>query len=365
MKDWNNAMERIAAEGKVCLLLGAPDTGKSTFALELANFCLKKIKNVAVVDADIGQSDIGPPGVIGMGFLKGKLADLGEIELEKGYFVGSNSPEGLEIACVSGTFKMVQEALKLGAQKVIVDPTGAVFGRNARILKYCKVDMLKPDSLVVLQNRREIEHLVQPVSRRQECKIFRLPVPAQVRRKGREERRELRRQSFHKYFQEAKEIELNWEQLVTSRTYFRTGRLVAEETKNKIASSLDCALLHAERIPEGLFAIIRGGFNRAGVPLLKEEGIKRLIIGREEQFLGLLVGFLDGEGDYLGCGIIQRTDFFANRSKVLVPGDVLKNAKEVAMGSLRIRKDGEEIGRVKSHQLEKIHETFAGDDGTQ
>jgi polynucleotide 5'-hydroxyl-kinase GRC3/NOL9 len=48
----------------ICLILGASDTGKTTLAEALAKH-LAKHQPVGVIDADIGQSHIGPPATVG------------------------------------------------------------------------------------------------------------------------------------------------------------------------------------------------------------------------------------------------------------------------------------------------------------
>ena len=54
----------IGMKAGLCLLLGAADTGKTTLASALAETAAAK-SSVAMVDADIGQSHIGPPSAVG------------------------------------------------------------------------------------------------------------------------------------------------------------------------------------------------------------------------------------------------------------------------------------------------------------
>ena len=48
------------------MILGDVDVGKSSLILYLANRLVRKGLKIGIVDSDIGQSDIGPPGVIGL-----------------------------------------------------------------------------------------------------------------------------------------------------------------------------------------------------------------------------------------------------------------------------------------------------------
>lgn len=346
MKEWRKAAEEISLNPGVCLLWGAPDSGKTTLAAFVASFCHEAGRKVAVVDADVGQSDIGPPGTIGMGFLKAPVSRLREIEEKAAYFIGSNSPEGLELACVTGTYLMVREALNWGAEVVIVDTTGAVYGRGARKLKYFKFALLRPSYLLVLQRENEMEHLIRPVEGRGGVRIFRLPSSPRARRRRPEERRLFRERAFSRYFSQAEEGYLSLEGISTSGSYFNTGRILSVPEKNIFSEALGCQVLHAERIPEGLYLITRGFYRKEGVIYIKDsEKVGQVIISREEEFRNLLVGLLDEGGCLLGAGILQEIDFEGYKAKILARPGMTEKAREIMMGTLRVMKDGREVGK--------------------
>ena len=67
--DWaENTAQQILSKDLckkgICLILGASDTGKTTLAEALTKQLVKK-QPVGIVDADIGQSHIGPPTTVG------------------------------------------------------------------------------------------------------------------------------------------------------------------------------------------------------------------------------------------------------------------------------------------------------------
>ena len=81
-------------KGRIILVLGSVDTGKTTLVTYLANSLVKRGKRVAIVDADVGQSDIGPPTTIGLGLVESPIKKMREAKRLAMYFVGAISPEG-------------------------------------------------------------------------------------------------------------------------------------------------------------------------------------------------------------------------------------------------------------------------------
>jgi polynucleotide 5'-kinase involved in rRNA processing len=70
-----------AREARIVLVLGARDTGKTTLVTYLAHALLADGGSVVVVDADLGQSEIGPPTTVGLGYLRGRVARLAAPEV--------------------------------------------------------------------------------------------------------------------------------------------------------------------------------------------------------------------------------------------------------------------------------------------
>ena len=59
----------------ICLILGGSDTGKTTLAAALTKL-LAKHQPVGIVDADIGQSHIGPPTTAGWAVVDNPQTDV-------------------------------------------------------------------------------------------------------------------------------------------------------------------------------------------------------------------------------------------------------------------------------------------------
>jgi polynucleotide 5'-kinase involved in rRNA processing len=152
-------IEDLSTEGGVVMLLGAPDTGKSSFARRLLERVLAIGKQGAYVDADVGQSTVGPPTCVGLKWVRTR-ADLDQLEDANDLrFVGSISPKHLVLQEVIATAALVEQA-RGEADVIVIDTTGAVSGITGQTLKFHKLELCRPDVLVALQRGSEIEPII-------------------------------------------------------------------------------------------------------------------------------------------------------------------------------------------------------------
>ena len=202
-KQWYALLEVLEKERGIAIILGTTDTGKSTLAKFLIfNLCKHELK-VALVDADIGQSFLGPPATIGFSIFKSDPVWEVVLSPPEIYFVGSVTPEGCFPIHMRGVKKMVDKAASLGAEVIIVDTTGFILGDAGKELKRRKIDLISPRFIIALQKSNEIEHVLGSYNENPLYKIHRLPLSDQVRPKSMEERRMNRANKFQDYFKHA------------------------------------------------------------------------------------------------------------------------------------------------------------------
>lgn len=196
---WGRAIER-AARSRLTLLVGDVDTGKTSLATFLASGLFARGFQTAVVDADLGQSEIGPPTTIGLGRVTRRLARLGDADVAGLSFVGSTSPDGHVGSTVSGTRQMADRAARLGIERVVVDTSGLVGGELGRVLKQRKIELLDPDLVICLERGEECESVLRPYAGRDRPEILRLPAGAGARKRSPAERRRHREAALAAYF---------------------------------------------------------------------------------------------------------------------------------------------------------------------
>ena len=144
MDPHEEAVRQAVAHRGVIFLLGGLDSGKTTLARRIAAEGLDAGATVAVIDADVGQSTVGPPTAVGLRLCRNPsdleldaLAEADEIA-----FVGSTSPQGHLLPLAVGARRLLDRARAEGADLVVVDTTGLVTGVYAQVLKFQKIELL-------------------------------------------------------------------------------------------------------------------------------------------------------------------------------------------------------------------------------
>jgi len=212
-KDWSDLINILKKEKGIAMILGATDTGKSTLAKFLIfNLCKQGLK-VSLVDADIGQSFLGPPTTIGLSVFKSDPDWEIVLSPPEIFFVGSTTPEGHFPIFLKGVKRMVEKASSSDTDLILIDTTGFVFGEGGKELKRKKIDLISPQFILALQRSDEIEPILTSYSQNPTIRIFRLPLSDQVKARSMDERRVYRANKFQDYFKKASVQELFMENI--------------------------------------------------------------------------------------------------------------------------------------------------------
>jgi polynucleotide 5'-hydroxyl-kinase GRC3/NOL9 len=132
-KSHAEAIAKLASGPGRVFVVGGVDSGKTTFARRLARAGVEAGHVVAIVDADLGQSTIGPPGTVGLKVIRD--ADALETEDHDALaFVGAMSPRNHFLPLVTGTAKLVMRAIEIGARLIVVDTSGLIDGVAGQVL---------------------------------------------------------------------------------------------------------------------------------------------------------------------------------------------------------------------------------------
>jgi polynucleotide 5'-hydroxyl-kinase GRC3/NOL9 len=306
---------------RVILVLGGGDAGKSSFCRFLVAELVAAGHRVAVVDSDLGQKDIGPPATVTLGYAA-PPAERWPPAPEAFYFVGSTSPVGRMLPLLVGTARLVGIA---DAPFVLVDTTGYVEGAG-RVLKGYKIEAVRPDLIVAIERRSELEAILRA---HRTYRTIRIRPSRKARPRDTWERDTAREKAFAAYFREVRRLQLGLDDLVFQRSLIFTGDPVPLP-----------GALYAEGTAEGLVVVAESAPAGFEVARLLKPGFER----------NLLCGVADEGNRGVGLALIEAIDF-AKRTVSLMSPVPADKVRVLQLGDLHIGLDGRELGRVDREGL--------------
>lgn len=203
--DWaDNTAEQLLSkdliQSGICLILGASDTGKTTLAAALTKR-LTESKPVGIIDADIGQSHIGPPTTVGWALLDDPQADFSQLPAGGISFVGNVTPVGHLLQLTVAIVQCVLQLSKLTGL-VIIDTPGLVYGQAAVALWWTIQQMLKPNPILAVQQSDELSDILTGL-KFLDSAIEPIKSPPQIQTKSPQQRQSYRQKQFDEYFQDS------------------------------------------------------------------------------------------------------------------------------------------------------------------
>jgi polynucleotide 5'-hydroxyl-kinase GRC3/NOL9 len=280
---WKSLVER--ALGMSCptvLVVGPTDSGKSTLCTYLANVLLDKHPSISVIDADVGQSDIGPPATVGLGEAKGYLFSLADLDPVSMFFVGHTSPASVKEKVISGIRKLMTRTPS--SNPLIINTDGWVAGDEAYAFKANMVNETSPDIMAVIQVDDSLSPIVNAVS----TASIVVQSPAAVRKRNRDERRRLRELAYRRHLTAGITRSIGFSEARLKGVSMRNGRLRAAPQR-----------LHS------------------------------------------LVGFLDDDGFLLSIGILRSVEQKAGMLKILTPFKGI--TRTIEFGAVKLDESGKEL----------------------
>ena len=230
----------LSALSGTLLIVGAPDTGKSTFARYLYRRLCAHHGRVAFIDGDVGQATLGPPTTMTLAL--GEPGDDGFPPTGPRFrtFVGDVSPRRHMLPTLDGAHRLVRKARGEGVTAILFDTTGLVDpAHGGGALKRAKVELLRPTVVVGIQRGSELEHLLVPLRRSRRTRVIDLPASQVAHRREVPIRQEHRAARFCRYFEGAHALEVPWQRLaVFPAPAFTPHRLVALEDCEGFALAL-------------------------------------------------------------------------------------------------------------------------------
>lgn len=336
---WKKLASRIVKRQQIVLVIGSTDVGKSTFCRFLADFALAQGLKTALVDADIGQSQIGPPTTIGMkSFTPENPTVQFDGTADRLYFVGDLSPRGHDLEMLTGTRLMVDSAREADVDFIIIDTTGYIHDTPAVILKQHKIELIRPNHTVCIGRSSELEQITACYSQQDWLNIHYLRPDRNARSKSSKARSQYRKAQFDAYFSESTVQQLPFEQIRGGRTSFFIGRIANEKEREILSGLSETQIYHAEWGHRALCLVVSESLSKAAITHIKNYlSLKRVTVEVRAYFERRLIGLIStGSGNTYAIGIIEDIDFQKREFSIRSKTDAVKQACAIQFGSYQI-----------------------------
>ncbi len=331
---WDELVEE-ALDRKV-MLIGRVDSGKSSTIMYVASKLIASGEEVAIVDSDVGQSDLGPPGVIAAKKVGETFVHLRLLNPDHMYFVGDTTPRGHLLPMVVGV-KALSDTVGKGTQ--LLNTTGYVDGSPARALKRYKVEAYDPDVVVLIEkdegDLRHIERSLPPWAR-----VIKVRSPQEVSSKSRNYRRAARMEMFDFFMKDSREVQVDLNDIRLLNTSLLTGNQRLEYS-GLLKELLSVNVVWVEESPDSLVILHEGEADQYRVNTISRLLNKEVRLGNVRDYSNLYVGLIRGR-TCVGVGIIKELDLKSRRASLLASTDQFD---ALALGYVRFDEMGNEIGK--------------------
>jgi len=342
---WAASFEKVSelqAKPVIIMVLGTMDSGKTSFCTYLVNKLLGQKKKVAVLDGDLGQSDIGPPCTVAYALPSKPITDPFNLRARNAVFIGVTSPESAVDKVIEGLTTLKQEALNSNPDAIITNTDGWIEGEGALKYKTRLAEAIKPDIIFCIQQKDELAQLMEGLK---EFKTIMVSSPSVINQRDKEKRKSLRELGYIKYLRNAKiqSFPQGWLK-IEDNELFGLGRanMNFKETR-KIYELLGMKPLHIVERVEAISIIIgkRRWVNAENLKKIEEAAKKKVHLIRKGDEEGLLVALFNSDRKFLGIGVLQEIEYLRKTIKILTP--VSEGIAITTIGKVKLDRNMKEI----------------------
>jgi polynucleotide 5'-hydroxyl-kinase GRC3/NOL9 len=346
---WNQSCEEflnLQAKPITAAVIGTVDSGKTSFCTYLVNRVLGEKRKVAVLDGDLGQSDIGPPSTVAYAFVTRPITDLFSLRAKNAFFIGETSPSRVTDKVVAAMVFLKKEILGSNAEFVVINTDGWVEGECAVNYKIQLIQELNPDVIFFIQQKDELAPLISGLGK---FKKVVAESPSAIRQRDIEKRRSLRELGYIKYLGNAKvqSLSLSWLKFEGNELFDICKTRMNAGQASKIYGLLGMKPLQLSERSDRVCIIIgrRRWINADNVKKVEEYAKKKVVVARKGEEEGLLAGMYDSKRKFLGVGVLQEIDYLRKSVKISTP--VSRDICVLALGKIKLDKNMKEIPTIE------------------
>jgi polynucleotide 5'-hydroxyl-kinase GRC3/NOL9 len=342
---WINAANEILelqVRPATVMVMGTVDAGKSSFCTYIVNKLLREKHKIAVLDGDLGQSDLGPPCSIAYNIVAKPVTDLFNLEAKNAFFVGVTSPSTAVDKVIKGLVSLKGEILDNNPDFIVINTDGWVKGEDAVNYKIRLVKELAPDMVLCISHDDEMAMLISALENSKKVVV---ESPSAIKQRSREKRKSLRELGYIKYLKNAKvqSIPLSWVNVEGNDLLNLSKNSEKDKRTRIIYDLLGMRPLHLAELKDKICVVIGKGRWISDERIRKVEKFveKRVEVIRKGQEEGALTALYSGDKRFLGMGVLQEVDYIRKTLKILTP--VSKEVATIVVGKVRLDKNLREI----------------------
>lgn len=297
------ANEILSKDYRKIMVIGGVDCGKSSFSILLSNKALDNNLEPALIDADVGQADIGPPGFISMSYPEQQVIWMRTLKPYKLRFIGDIKPQHHVDLIIDKLKELIDIAEKEHRTPIIIDTDGWIGDSYALMYKYRLVEETKPDATIVIGE--EYWEFFDKLSLLR-THIYKINAPRIRKQRSREERRALRSDKYREFLLDSQIVKVSLKNVLVTNMPLFMGKPISLDSLN--VSPLE-KVLYAAKTPDTLYLVLSEPVKLQGFDELKTrfnvQKIRTLISGFEKN---LYVAIVDKNGDEYP-GQVLKIDF--------------------------------------------------------
>ncbi len=277
---WKEIVKKIKKKNhKRIIVIGGVDSGKSTFCTFLANSFFKNGLEANLIDADIGQSDVGPPATIGLAHMNGYINSLNFLKVTKLFFIGDTAPNQVIDKVIFG-IKRISDYVESSKFPLIINTDGWIIGPEAINYKRKILNVICPDLILGIGEVNNFEKIIRNDER---THLNFLHSSNYVKKRSKDERRSLREYGYRRYLE-------------------------------------------------------NGSIKSISLHKVQFRGIDNYLDHR-----GRLLGLLDNEGFLQGIGVLKEFIESKSKIRIYTPVRDLDGVSKIEMGSIILSESGKEL----------------------
>lgn len=333
---------KVQTRPATAIVLGTVDSGKTSFCTYLINKVVREKRKVAVLDGDLGQSDIGPPSTVAYAIVSKPVTDLFNLQAKNAFFIGETSPGNATEKMIRGLTQLRKEALAANPEVLVINTDGWVEGECAFNYKVKLVEQLSPDVVFCIQQKDELSPLTSGLEKFKKTVV---ESPPAIRQRDQDKRKILRELGYKKYLRNPRvqSLSLSWVKVEGNESFALNKAHINTKEARRIYELLGMKPLQLSETSDKISIIIgrRRWISSDNIKKLEESTKKRVVVTRKGEEEGLLAALYDGERKFLGIGVLQEIDYLRKTAKVTTP--VSKEASILALGKVKLDKNMKEI----------------------